>query len=164
MLLLVLATLLLLAAGGVWSWRQRFSPEAEMRRAVRLYQRGRIEAARGWFERLAASQPTRAEPHIFLARIARDQRDHATAQRALERALTLEPRNGVALREMGSLLFAQGNYELARRFYVRAVQAAPADRSAKGFLGCTLVRLGREEEGRRFVERAGTGPWSSCAP
>ena len=157
-----LAALLLVAAVGVRVYRARTGPEAQMRRAARLYQAGRAEAARGWYEKVAAEHPEMVEPHLFLARIARDQRDLPTARRELERALVLRPRDATALREMGSVLFAQGSYELARRFYVRALQSAPTDRSTQGFLGCTLVRLGRVDEGARFVQRAGPGPWDGC--
>ena len=139
-------------------------PDTQMRRATRLYAQGRTEAARGWFEKVARDNPTMVEPHLYLARIARERRDLTGARLELERALELQPRNATALREMGSLLFAEGNYELAQRFYVRALQAAPGDRLAQGFLGCSLVRLGRVDEGRRFIDRAGSGPWDGCAP
>ena len=162
---IALALLLLaVAIGGAVVWRQRMGPEAQMRRATALYSEGRTEAARGRFERIARDNPSMVEPHLYLARIAREQRDMTSARLELERALELDSRNATALREMGSVLFAEGNYELARRFYVRALQAEPDDRLAQGFLGCSLVRLGRMEEGERFIQRAGRGPWSGCAP
>jgi hypothetical protein len=160
----LVALLLLVAVAGAVVWRQRTGPEARMRRATELYSAGRTEAARGRFERIARDNPTMVEPHLYLARIAREQRDMTTARLELERALELDSRNATALREMGSVLFAEGNYELARRFYVRALQVAPEDRLAQGFLGCSLVRLGRVPEGERFIQRAGRGPWDGCAP
>ena len=71
-------------------------------------------------------------------------------------------KNGIALREMGLILFSTGQYELARRFFVRAVQVNPEDKSSQGYLGCSLSRLNRLEEAQRFLSRAGPGVWSSC--
>jgi Flp pilus assembly protein TadD len=69
----------------------------------------------------------------------------------------------VAQRELASVLLADGNPELARRFYVRAIELDPRDRLAQGFLGCALLRLGRVDEARRWLDRAGPGEWSACA-
>lgn len=80
------------------------------------------------------------------------------------RAAQLEPNNAVALREMGSVLLASGNYDVARRFFARALRAAPEDRVAMGWLGCTLHRLGQAEQATRWLQRAGQGPWTACAP
>ena len=160
----IAAVLLLLVVGAGVVWRQRTSPETRMRRATELYTAGRTDAARARFERIARDNPRMVEPHLYLARIARERRDMTGARLELERALELDPRNATALREMGSVLFAEGNFELARRFYVRALQVAPEDRLAQGFLGCSLVRLGRAAEGERFIQRAGRGPWDGCAP
>jgi Flp pilus assembly protein TadD len=100
---------------------------------------------------------------VYLGRIAREEGDPVTAARELNTAVTLEPNNAMALREMGAHLLALGNFDLARRFYVRAVQQAPDDRLALGYLACTLNRLGRYEEAQRFAERAGPGEWTGCA-
>jgi tetratricopeptide (TPR) repeat protein len=76
----------------------------------------------------------------------------------------LGPSNAVALRELASASFAQQNYDAARRCYIRALQVDASDRLAQGYLGCSLVRLGRLDEGVRWIQRAGTGPWTACAP
>ena len=111
-----------------------------------------------------ADDPRNARAHLFLGRIAREQRDFPTAQRHLAEAVRLAPQSGEAQREMGGLMLSIGNDELARRFYVRAVQLNSSDRAAQGFLGCSLIRLGRYDEGMRFIQRAGTGPWGGCVP
>jgi tetratricopeptide (TPR) repeat protein len=133
---------------------------ADARRALR---EGRREAARAEFERAARENPREAEPHLFLARMSRDDGDYATARREAEAAIRAEPRNALAHREMGTVLYTTGNYELARPFFVRALNLAPGDNTAQGMLGCTLVQLGRRDEGTRFLNRAGAGPWSGCA-
>ena len=74
------------------------------------------------------------------------------------------PKNAVALREMGLILFSAGNYELSRRFFVRALQNDAADKASMGYLGCALSRLNRFDEARSFLTRAGPGSWSACLP
>lgn len=135
----------------------------DMDKAVRLMADGKREAARGEFTRLARENPQLAAPHVFLARIARDEGDLATARRELDTAIRLEPESAVAQREMGTLLLSQGQYELARSFFIRAVRINPVDSAAQGLLGCSLIRLGRRDEGMRFISRAGPGSWSACA-
>jgi Flp pilus assembly protein TadD len=123
---------------------------------------GQREKARGEFMKAAKGEPNAAMPHVFLARLSRQEGDLASARAQLDTALRLEPRNAYALREMGLVLFSTKQYDLARRFFVRAVQADPQDRSAQGYLGCALMRLGRAQEGTNFINKAGNGSWQSC--
>ncbi len=135
----------------------------DMDKAVRLMADGKREAARGELSRIARENPQLAAPHVFLARIARDEGDLTTARRELDTAIRLEPESAVAQREMGTLLLSQGQYELARSFFIRAVRINPVDSAAQGLLGCSLIRLGRRDEGLKFISRAGQGSWSACA-
>jgi len=125
-------------------------------------QNGQRERARGEFAKAVKDDPNAATPHVFLARLAREEGDLATARAQLDTALRLEPRNATALREMGLVLFSSKQYDLARRFFVRAVQVNPQDRASQGYLGCALMRLGRVEEGTKFISNAGNGQWTSC--
>ena len=138
-------------------------PGAELRRGAAHYAAGRRAEARAAFTRAARANPRLAAPHIYLGRMAREDRDLATARWELQRATQLEPRNAVAVRELAGVMLASGNASAARDLYVRALQIAPGDRAAQGYLGCTLVRLGRFEEGRRWIDRAGPGGWRGCA-
>lgn len=161
---IIVLVVIVLAGIGAWAmYARRGNPTKDMDQAVTMMQTGRREAARGEFSRIAREHPELARPHVFLARLAREDGDITTARRELETAIRLEPKNGIALREMGLILFSTGDYELARRFFVRAVQVNPADNSAQGYLGCALARLNRLEEAQRFLTRAGPGVWSSCA-
>lgn len=123
---------------------------------------GQRERARGEFAKAVKADPNAATPHVFLARLAREEGDLATARAQLDTALRLEPRNSIAMREMGLILFASRQYDLARRFFVRAVQANPQDRASQGYLGCALMRLNRAQEGTKFINNAGNGPWTAC--
>ena len=160
--IIALVVIVLAAIGGYAMFARRGNPARDMDQAVTMMQTGRREAARGEFSRIAREHPDLATPHVFLARLAREDGDIAGARRELETAIRLEPKNAIALREMGLILFSTGDYELARRFFVRAVQVNPADNSSQGYLGCALARLNRLEEAQRFLTRAGPGVWSSC--
>jgi tetratricopeptide (TPR) repeat protein len=150
------------AIGGYVLFTRRGSPTKDMDQAVTMMQTGKREAARGEFQRIASDNPTLATPHVFLARMAREDGDINTARKELDTAIRLEPKNAIALREMGLILFSTGDYELSRRFFVRAIQVNPADNASQGYLGCALARLNRVEEAQRFLTRAGPGVWSSC--
>jgi tetratricopeptide (TPR) repeat protein len=123
---------------------------------------GQFERARGEFAKAVKADPNAATPHVFLARLAREQSDLATARAQLDTALRLEPHNYTALREMGLVMFSTKQYDLARRFFVRAVQSNPQDKASQGYLGCSLMRLGRVQEATKFITNAGNGLWTSC--
>jgi tetratricopeptide (TPR) repeat protein len=130
---------------------------------IAAFQRGQREVAVNDFNRAVKEDPNNPMPHVYLARMARDVGNFSLASNELQLALQADPNNATALREMGANLLQQGNYELARRFYVRAVQADPTDKMSQGYLGCALAHLGRTTEATNFLNRAGPGPWTSCA-
>jgi hypothetical protein len=108
----------------------------------------------------AVRENATAQPFVDRAIRAKQNGDVATARRELTAALQLAPAHPSALREMGTLMYGVGNYDLARNFLVRSVRADPEDPAAQAALGCSLVRLGRADEGRRFLTRAGGDPRS----
>jgi tetratricopeptide (TPR) repeat protein len=131
---------------------------------VKAYAEGRREAAEGAFRKAETDTPKDAMPHVYLSRIERERGNINNANVEAVRAVELEGTNAIALRELASVRFAQGDYEGARKFYVRAITADPTDRVAQGYLSCTLIRMGRVDEGNKWATRAGTGPWSGCVP
>lgn len=155
--------ILLLIVGGYYMMAGRNGAESSLNAGITAMQNGQRETARQNFAQAARANDKLAEPHIFLARLSREDGDLATARAQLDEALRLEPRNHVALREMGLVMFASRNYDVARRFFVRAAAADPTDRAAIGYLGCTLIRLNRTVEAANFLNRAGNGAWSACA-
>lgn len=123
---------------------------------------GQRERARGEFAKAVKANPDDPTPHVLLARVARQEADLITARAQLDTALRLDPKNAPALREMGLLVFAGRQYDLARRFFVRAVTANPQDRASQGYLGCAMMRLNRVQEGTSWIGKAGDGPWKAC--
>lgn len=158
-----LVALIVILGLVAWLTMGRSSYDKDMAAAIDMMQSSRTEGARAAFSKIASEHPDQAEPHVFLARLARTDGDINTARQELATAIRLEPTNGRAQREMGLLLLGQNNPDLARRFLIRAVQLDTADHAAQGYLGCTLLRLGRIEEGQRFISRAGQGSWSACS-
>jgi Flp pilus assembly protein TadD len=142
----------------------RASParNAALQRGVQLWRQGKGASAVSEFTTAARELPRSALPHIYLSRLARDGGDLTAAFNEAARAAQLEPRNSLALREVGDVLLARDDLEGARRFYVRAVQANPRDRTAMGWLACSLHRLGDEDQAARWSARAGPGSWAAC--
>jgi tetratricopeptide (TPR) repeat protein len=160
---LIGAAVVLLFIVGVWfAFRGGSGGSDGLTAGIDAMKNGQRERARGEFARAVKEDPNAATPHVFLARISREEGDLATARAQLDTGLRLEPKNAIALREMGLILFASKQYDLARRFFVRAVQANPQDRASQGYLGCALMRLNRVQEGTKFINTAGTGPWTAC--
>jgi Flp pilus assembly protein TadD len=156
-----IAVVVALIVGG-YLFYGRGSASSGLTAGIDAMNNGQRERARGEFAKAVNADPNAPQPHIFLARIAREEGDLATARAQLDTALRLDSKNSVALREMGLVLFASRQYDLARRFFVRAVTANPQDRASQGFLGCTMMRLNRVAEGTKFITNAGTGAWQAC--
>ena len=153
---------LILIGGGYLLFGRGGGSSDSMALGIAAMKNGQNETARGNFAKAVKDDPNSATPHVFLARLARTDGDLATARAELDTALRVEPRNTNALREMGLVLFASRQYDLARRFFVRAVTTNPQDRASQGYLGCTLMRLGRVQEGTNWIGKAGTGTWTAC--
>ena len=156
-----IGVVVVLIVGG-YLFYGRSSGSSGLTAGIDAMNNGQRERARGEFAKAVNNDPNSATPHVFLARIAREEGDLATARAQLDTALRLDSKNAVALREMGLVLFASRQYDLARRFFVRAVTANPQDRASQGYLGCAMMRLNRVTEGTSWIGKAGTGPWQNC--
>lgn len=161
-LLLGVALLAVLGAGAFYFFSQRSSEPSELATGRRAYAAGDRVTARNAFSLAASEEPTLAEPHIYLGRMAREEGNFPEASSHLRRAVELEPGSALAMRELAGYLLATGQLELARSFYERAIRLDPEDRTALGFMGCTLFRLGRPDLAQRFTSRAGPGSWQQC--
>lgn len=148
--------------GGGYFFFGRGTSSSSLTAGIDAMNNGQREKARGEFAKAVNADPNSPRPHVFLARLARQESDLATARAQLDTALRLDPKNAVALREMGLVLFASRQYDLARRFFVRAVTANPKDLPSQGYLGCAMMRLNRVPEGTKWISGAGTGQWQAC--
>jgi tetratricopeptide (TPR) repeat protein len=114
---------------------------ADVAGARALFGAGRFPEARRAFEGLLAANPSNAEIHYYLGRLAIERRDPASAVRELERAAELAPESapihealGDAYGRSAEKAGAFGSYLLARRClaeYKRAVFIDPRDVEAR---------------------------------
>jgi len=132
--------------------------------AVAEFKAGQREAARRDFQKAADANSAAALPHVYLARMAREDGDLTRASSELETATRLEPNSALARREVGLLLLQTNHPDRAIEYLRTAVQADPTDRVAMGWLGCALVRAGNVSLAQSFFQRSGTGDWSTCRP
>lgn len=144
---------------------------------IAAYTAGHRDSARVFFTRAEAAYPNAVRPHLYLARMAREDGDFTTAGKELRTAVQLDPSGAAAQRELGAFFLARGgsfasqsrpdlasqDYDAARRAYVRAIQLDASDTASQGYLACALARLGRADEAASWLKRAGAGPWSTCA-
>jgi Protein kinase domain len=162
------ALIVVAVPSGIFAYRygaQRALPEnnASLQRGMQLWQQGQSAGALMQFNAAAAEMPTSALPHVYLARLARERGDLPAAAAEATNAARLEPNNAIALRELGLVLYARGNYRAARNFLVRSIKANPADKASMGWLACTFRKLGNTTEAALWADRAGPGVWQSCA-
>ncbi|MEO7965013.1 MAG: tetratricopeptide repeat protein, partial [Gemmatimonadaceae bacterium] len=160
-ILLVVVLLAVVGAGAFYAANRGSEPD-ELARGRQAYAAGDRTTAKNSFGVVAGAQPTLAEPHIYLGRIAREEGNFPAASEQLRRAVELEPSNALAMRELAALLLATNQLELARSFYERAIRLNPEDKASLGYMGCTLARLGRPDLAQRFAARAGPGSWQQC--
>src|SRR2546426_8723296 len=98
---------------------------AHARSGIEALRRGDARKARESFERIVAAGQADASAYLGLAHACAGLKDHAAALTAVERALTLEPRNLRALVMKADQLAATGDARAASSFYRAAVSSAP---------------------------------------
>lgn len=117
------------------------SPATDLASAQALFEAGRFPAAEQLLERLAAADPTNAEVHYYLGRIALEHEDPNTAVSEMERAVALAPGNardhcglGIAYGRAAQKAGMVSGFALARRCvaqFERAVELDPGDLDAR---------------------------------
>ena len=81
-----------LLAGGGYFFFGRGTSGSGLTAGIDAMQNGQRERARGEFAKAVNADPNAATPHVFLARIAREEGDLATARAQLDTALRLDPK------------------------------------------------------------------------
>ncbi len=89
--------------------------------------------------------PTSAYAWLQWAGVAEQRGESAVAAERYERALALEPGNGVALRQLDALLRATGELARLRRAYEASLEVAPDDLVALDGLGRLLAETGERD-------------------
>ena len=154
---------LALVVAGLY-WLVAGNRTRTLEQAVAEYKANQREAARRDFQKAADANAGAALPHVYLARMAREDGDLARASTELEAATRAEPGNALAQREVGLLLIQTNHPDRAIEYLRTAVQSDPTDRVAMGWLGCALVRVNNVALAQSFFQRAGSGDWSTCRP
>ena len=98
--------------------------EAIGREGVAALQRGDLAGARKAFEEVTASGSANAQAWLLLAQTCVAQKDAAASKAALDKVLTLDPRNPYAMLMKGDLLTSAGDERGAAAFYTAAINAA----------------------------------------
>jgi tetratricopeptide (TPR) repeat protein len=128
--------------------------QKEFRRAVSLFQQGRLDMAERVFGELHARAPNDAELAQFGGVLANRMGRHDVAVERLSRCVRLEPGRARAYAALALAYDALGRIEEARAAFEAAVRAEPAFAEAHNGLGIAYFRLGNVVEALRSFERA----------
>ena len=124
-------------------------------------QDGKRELARGEFAKAVRDNPRTAAPHVFLARLSREEGTQPVHDRNSTRP-RLEPRTRRCAPRDGSHTLRSRQYDLARRFLRARGWQANDDKAAQGYLGCSMMVSIGLHEGTRWINKGGSGPLDAC--
>ena len=113
-----------------------------------------IRLARQAAERGVALTPDLSLVHVSLARAALASGEHGLAQKELNRALEIDPRNAEAHRWMGNLESARRSFANAEKEYRTALELAPGDWRIASNLGTMLFQNARYAEAAAVLQSA----------
>jgi serine/threonine-protein kinase len=111
-----------------------------------------ITRARAAAEKAVAVDGLLANAHASLGQALVQDGKLDEAQKALDRAIELEPRNKRALRAMAGVAMRRREMDRAEKLYRDAIAADPKDWRSQTELGVLLYRLGRNDEAVRLLE------------
>jgi tetratricopeptide (TPR) repeat protein len=117
-----------------------------LHRALASAQAGRIDEAVGILQAIAAEGEANAETHAVLGNLLARAGRSTEAERALRRALTIDPDLLDARVRLGQLAASQGRLEEAAGEFRAALSRSPSMAEAHGCLGVALALLGRPDE------------------
>ena len=125
-----------------------------IRLAEVLGEMNETDEAIGQFQRCADETPNDAAIFAAWAKCLVKQGDSAQARQVLQRALRIASMNFEALRQLGELELADGNFQQALPPLQAATSQRPYDTATHNALGKTLQALGRTAEARPHLEYA----------
>lgn len=100
-------------------------PESDRARGIQAFGEHRLGVAQQSFERAVARDSTDVTARLYLARIARVEKDYRTAAAQLKAAAALAPSDPDVRRELGYLFYDLGRYENAAEQFQQSLKAAP---------------------------------------
>ncbi len=103
---------------------------------------------------VVSKSPNKGRPYIGLARGLSEENQAATARRALERGLELDPRNAELHTNLGITLLQEGNGQAALEHFRRALELGRETPEARNNIGAAHYRLAEREKAIEAYRRA----------
>lgn len=123
--------------------------------ATALHRQGRWRDAVALVQALTKAQPNNAAAHNFLGfTLAEHSVELPRAERAVRRALYLEPGQAYVIDSLGWLLYRKNQLAEARRVLAIAGRLAPDEAEIAAHRGEVAAALKRQSEARAFYQRA----------
>jgi Flp pilus assembly protein TadD len=130
--------------------------KGRMKLAHQLVKDDKLDDAEVVFDKASEAEPTRATPHIEIARLRLDAKDVAGARKHAEAAVELDGTSG-AWNTLGRVELMDGDKLAAIAAFEKATEANPDNSFAWNNLGLVLSQLGRWDEAVAALERATGG-------
>jgi Flp pilus assembly protein TadD len=121
---------------------------------------GQLDEASASFEKVLQRNATSIAAHIGLGRL-RLASDPAGAEALLLEALARDPRNGVALNDLGIARDLQGRHTDAQTAYRQALATSPEMSAARVNLALSLAMDGQGRDAIQLLRPLATGPGAS---
>lgn len=124
-------------------------------RGVKAYQRGDMAHAATLFERAVALYPKNQVAHYHLGMILlHERRDLDGAERELNEAARLNPRDVDVMFQLGRLAMEKGSVDEAMSRFQKVIEADASHAGAYYWSGVIMARKGRPEEADAFYRKA----------
>lgn len=128
------------------------SPQELFDEAIRLYDGGQQELALGLWRQLTETNPTR-NAFLRLAGVTKELGLLDDAEKAFRRALEIDNRSALALKELGIIAIRRRDYESAET-YLKKASEIEEDPGGLSLLGVALLNNGKAIEAEQVYRRA----------
>jgi len=124
-------------------------------RGVKAYQRGDTAQAQALFERAVALYPKNQLAHLHLGMILlHEKRDFEGAERELNEAARLNPRDAEVIFQQGRLALERGGLDAALERFGKVLESDPSHAGALYWSGVVMSRKGRLQDADAFYRKA----------
>jgi tetratricopeptide (TPR) repeat protein len=136
-------------SGSSYELKAKKGPNSFDAKALREFDKGNRKQKEGNFQAAVAHyrKALRIEPDLYpalndLGTIFERQKDHAQAEAAFVKSLTINPDDGEAYINLGHVLYEEGKYQPAIERLEQGLRHAPRSALGHFFLGSSYLRLG----------------------